>query len=152
MDTKVLKVYIENSVIGGYFDDEFSEPTKMLFELFRQGLYKPVISGHVITELDDGAPEHVKDILITINYSEYDVTEEMEMLAQKYIDAKILTENYSDDALHIAVATIVEVDLLVSWNFKHIVNYNRIQQFNATNVREGYKPLEIRTPKELILL
>ena len=63
---------------------------------------------------------------------------------------KIVSEKYRDDALHIAIATVIEVDVLVSWNFRHIVNLNRIQQFNSVNLREGYKILEIRSPEEVL--
>ena len=147
---KALKVYIENSVIGGYFDDDFKETTQKLFEKFRNGVYKPVISSHVIAELENGAPEHVKENLKTINYEEFIVNDEMIKLAEKYIEQKIVSENFYGDALHIAIATVVGVDVLVSWNFRHIVNLNRIRLFNSVNLREGYNILEIRSPKEVI--
>ena len=150
MGMKTLRVYIENSVIGGYFDDEFKEHTCKLFEKFKNGIYIPVISSHVIAELEDGAPDNVKDNLRAINYEEYIVTDEMTKLAEKYMEQKIISENYYSDALHIAVATVIGVDVLVSWNFKHIVNLNRIKMFNSVNLREGYSILEIRSPREVI--
>ena len=150
MGIKIPKVYLENSVIGGYFDDEFKEITQKLFEKLRNGVYKPIISSHVVAELDNGAPEHVKDNLKTINYEEYIVTEEMEKLAEKYLEQNIVSENYYNDALHIAVATVIGVDVLVSWNFKHIVNLNKIKLFNSVNLREGYNILEIRSPREVV--
>jgi len=55
MGIKVLRIYLENSVIGGYFDDEFKEPTEKLFDKFKQGIYKPIISSHVIAELENEA-------------------------------------------------------------------------------------------------
>jgi len=150
MGMKTLKIYIENSAIGGYFDDEFMEHTRKLFEKFKNGIYKPVISSHVIAELENGAPDHVKENLKTINYEEYAVNDEMLKLAEKYMEQKIVSENYYSDALHIAVATVIGVDVLVSWNFKHIVNLDRIKAFNSVNLKEGYKVLEIRTPREII--
>jgi hypothetical protein len=150
MGIKILKIYIENSVIGGYFDDEFMEHTHKLFEKFKDGVYKPVISSHVIAELENGAPDHVKENLKTLNYEEYAVNDEMLKLAEKYMEQKIVSENYYGDALHIAVATVMGVDVLVSWNFKHIVNLDRIKSFNSVNLKEGYKILEIRTPREVI--
>jgi hypothetical protein len=63
---------------------------------------------------------------------------------------KIVSENYYSDALHIAAATVIGVDVLVSWNFKHIVNLNKIKLFNSVNLREGYSILDIRTPREVI--
>ena len=150
MGMKTLRIYIENSVIGGYFDDEFKEHTRTLFEKFKSGIYIPVISSHVIAELEDGAPDHVKENLKTINFEEYIVNDEMTKLAEKYMEQKIISENYYSDALHIAVATVIGVDVLVSWNFKHIVNLNRIKLINSVNLREGYRILEIRSPREVI--
>jgi len=147
---KGMKIYIENSVIGGYFDKEFAEPTKQLFELFRKGVYTPVISAHVISELDDGAPQHVKNNLKTIKYEKHEVSDEMKRLSKKYMDEKIITLKFYGDALHIAVATVLGVDVLVSWNFRHIVNLDKIKLFNAVNLKEGYNMLEIRTPQEVL--
>jgi rRNA-processing protein FCF1 len=150
MGMKVLSVYIENSVIGGYFDEEFKEHTRKLFDEFKKGKYKPVISSHVIAELENGAPENIKENLRTLNYEEFTVNDEMIQLAEKYMEQKIVSEKYYSDALHIAVATIIGVDVLVSWNFKHIVNLDRIKLFNSVNLREGYTILEIRTPREVV--
>jgi len=147
---KILRIYIENSVIGGYFDDEFKNFTQKLFEYFRNGKFKPIVSSHVIAELDNGAPDYVKENLKTINYDEYLVNDEMLKLAEKYIEQNIVSETYYNDALHIAIATVLGVDVLVSWNFKHIVNLNRIKMFNSVNLREGYNILEIRSPREVI--
>jgi phosphopantetheine adenylyltransferase len=150
MDKKKLRIYIENSVIGGYFDNEFKSHTKKLFEKFSKGEYIAVISSHVIEELENGAPEHVKENLRNIDYEIYNVNEEIIKLSEKYMEQKIVSENYYGDALHIAIATIIDVDVLVSWNFKHIVNLNRIKLFNSVNIQEGYKNLEIRSPREVI--
>ena len=149
MGIKILRIYVENSVIGGYFDDEFKEPTRKLFDQFKKGIYKPVISSHVIAELEDGAPDYIKENLKTIDYEEYAINDEMLKLAEKYMEQQIVSKNYYDDALHIAVATVLKVDVLVSWNFKHIVNLDRIKLFNSVNLREGYSILEIRSPREI---
>jgi hypothetical protein len=100
--------------------------------------------------LENGAPDHVKENLMTINYKEYAVNDDMLKLAEKYMEQKIVSGNYYGDALHIAVATVIGVDVLVSWNFKHIVNLDRIKSFNSVNLKEGYSILEIRTPREVI--
>ncbi|GBU23266.1 hypothetical protein R80B4_03183 [Fibrobacteres bacterium R8-0-B4] len=147
---KQLRVYIENSVIGGYFDAVFEEATKKLFDKFKNGEYIAIISTHTYGELDNGAPEKVKSNLETIPYEKIDITETMLYLTQKYMDEKIVSESYRSDALHIAIATVSGVDVLVSWNFKHIVNLNRIKLFNSVNLKEGYNLLEIRTPMEVI--
>jgi hypothetical protein len=150
MAMKTLRIYIENSVIGGYFEDIFKEPTQKLFELFKKGIYKAVVSSHTIYELNNGAPERVKENLKTIDYETHNVNESMLNLTQKYMHEKIVSANYYDDALHIAIATVLNVDVLVSWNFKHIVNLNKIKLFNSVNLREGYGILDIRTPQEVL--
>lgn len=77
-------------------------------------------------------------------------TEEAEELAQKYIDAEVISANHLLDAEHIAVATVEKADIVVSWNFKHIVNIHKIRGFNSVNLKEGYQLIEIRTPMEVI--
>ncbi len=70
-------------------------------------------------------------------------------LADAYLNHGILTQNYRNDALHIATATVAGVDLLVSWNFKHVVHFEKIQKFNAVNIEMGYKPIMIYSPREV---
>jgi len=147
---KILRVYLDNSVIGGYFDEEFEAPTKKLFELFKAGIYVPVVSDHTFVELYNGAPKQVVDNLATIPCERQAVTDEMRDLSLKFMAENIIGEQYYDDALHIAIATVSRVDILVSWNFKHIVNFNKIRLFNSVNFREGYGILDIRTPQEVI--
>ncbi|MDR0868521.1 MAG: PIN domain protein [Planctomycetota bacterium] len=149
MIAQILRIYLENSAIGGYFDDEFAVSTRRLFAGFRAGRYQAVISAHVIAELEQGAPAKVKENLQTIDYEEYPVNDEMLALAEKYLAEGIVTSKYYSDALHIAAATVLNIDVLVSWNFKHIVNFDKIRLFNAVNLREHYRPLEIRTPQEV---
>jgi hypothetical protein len=102
-----------------------------------------------VAELDNGAPRKVKDNLQTIKYERHEVSEEMLVLSRKYMAENIVTKKYYGDALHIAIATVLGVDVLVSWNFKHIVNLNKIKLFNSINLREGYGILDIRTPQEV---
>lgn len=77
-------------------------------------------------------------------------TEESLELAQQYIASAILPKKFENDARHIAVATINNVNMLVSWNFRHIVHFDKIQQFNSVNIKEGYKTIEIYSPREVI--
>jgi len=135
MGIKKLKIYLENSVIGGYFDEEFKEYTQKLFEKFNNGEYRPVISSQVVAELENGAPDYVKQLLETIDFDDFLANDEMIKLADKYMEQNIVSKNYYGDALHIAIATVIGVDVLVSWNFKHIVNLNKIKMFNSVNLR-----------------
>jgi hypothetical protein len=71
-------------------------------------------------------------------------------LAEAYLSAGVLTVRMRADAQHIAIASVARVDVLVSWNFKHIVNLQRIHGYNSVNLRQGYPLIEIRTPREVL--
>ena len=148
---KKLRVYIDTSVIGGYFDDEFSNDTKLLFESIKKEDYKLVISDLTEKELID-APENVKTLLneLHINFDLILVTQDSIELANEYLNEKVVGQTSLDDCIHIATATINKVDLLASWNFKHIVNIQKIRGYNSINIKNGFPLLEIRSPKDLI--
>lgn len=147
---KKHKVYIDTSVIGGCFDKKFDKFSNELFKRFYDDIYTPVISEIVLEELEN-APEQVKDKIKSLDNLEILENDlEIKTLAQEYLEEKIVTNRFYDDALHIACATINKIDVLVSWNFKHIVNLNRIHLFNSVNLKSGYGFLEIRTPMELL--
>lgn len=148
---KKLKIYLDTSVIGGSFDDGFKEHSIRLIKNLKKETIVGVISEITIRELEN-APDFVKK-----DFETYEdklelvaITEEIKELAESYIKDKIITEKYYEDALHIACATVYQVDLLVSWNFKHIVNFNKIIQFNAGNLKNGYKSLQIYSPMEVL--
>lgn len=147
---KKLRVYLDTSVFGGVFDQEFSDFSSQLFENFKSNRFIPIISDLTIAELEN-APEKVKNLLDQLNDFELvEANSEMINLAKLYIKSNIVTQKYSDDALHIAIATILKADVLVSWNFKHIVNLQKIHQFNDVNISKSYSLLEIRTPREVM--
>lgn len=146
------RLYIDTSVFGGYFDEEFSDFTKPLFERFQNGEFKVLFSSLTQEELSF-APENVKSLVksIKVDYSEFvDTTDETVDLATQYILEKVVGQTSFDDCLHIALATINRADFLLSWNFKHIVNIQRIQGYNAINIKNGYKQLEIRSPRDFM--
>jgi len=144
-------IYIDTSVIGGYFDEEFYIDTRLLFEEILKGEYQLVISDLTEKELVK-APENVKTLLkdINLDFELIIVTQEAIDLATEYLKEKVVGPTSSDDCIHIATATINKVDLLISWNFKHIVNILRIRGYNSINLKNGYSTLEIRSPKDLI--
>ena len=145
------RIYIDTSVIGGYFDKEFEEFTKRLFEKVNTGEFKLMISDLTQSELLE-APEKVRNIFkdLNLDYEVADLNDEAIELAEEYLGEKIVGQSSRDDCLHIAIATINKVDILVSWNFKHIVNIKKIRGFNSINIRNGYHTLEIRSQKEVI--
>ena len=146
------RFYFDTSVFGGVYDIEFDEVTLQLFERVKLGQVICVYSDLTESELVD-APEKVREYFESLpkrNMERVLVNDEIIDLASKYIEEKVVGETSFDDCLHIAAATINEVDLLVSWNFKHIVNVYRIRGYNSINLRMNYTSLEIRSPKEII--
>lgn len=147
-----LRVYTDTSVFGGCFDEEFLDYSIILIEQFKKGEKILTISDLTLQELQN-APLEVLGIYDSIpkHFTEFAVLDdEARFLAQKYINEKVVIKKFLVDAQHIAIASINRVDVLVSWNFKHIVNFRRIQLYNATNLKYGYPLIEIRSPREVI--
>ena len=147
-----LRIYIDTSVIGGCLDKEFQTASRQLIAKFKQEEMIAVISELTTLELKD-APQEVRDIVRelpeeSIEYEQ--LTEEVVNLARKYIVEGVIREGKLVDAEHIAIATINRVDVLVSWNFRHIVNLPKIRGYNSVNLKYGYPLLEIRSPLEVI--
>ena len=148
------RFYFDTSVFGGVFDTEFEEETLLLFEKVKLGQIICVYSNLTEAELST-APEQVRTFFEELNTEFKErvlVTAESQQLAETYVNEKVVGETSMDDCLHIATATINKVDILVSWNFKHIVNINRIRGYNSVNIKHGHRILEIRTPREILEL
>jgi predicted nucleic acid-binding protein len=146
------RIYIDTSVIGGCFDDEFKEWSNKLFEEFVIGKKIALVSKLTVDELQNARTE-VKDKITSIpnEFIEYLlIPAEAADLAESYLKNKIITKKSTSDALHIAIATISNSNVLVSWNFRHIVNLDKISKYNMINIINGYKPIEIRTPREVL--
>ena len=147
-----MKIYIDTSVFGGCFEDEFTPWSRTLIDEVIMGKYVAVISDVTLAELST-APKYVQEVsdrVISENAEFVLATDEARDLADKYIKEKIVTAKFRADALHIAIATTTKADVVVSWNFKHIVNLNRIRLYNSVNLKNGYSMIEIRSPRELI--
>lgn len=146
------RYYLDTSVFGGVFDAEFEIESLRIFELVISGEIICVLSEITEGELID-APERVRNLLARVqnNLAEYvPLTQESVLLAETYLNEKVVGPTSRNDCLHIAIATVCEVDFLVSWNFKHIVNAHRIRGYNCINLRLGYKELEIVSPKTVL--
>jgi hypothetical protein len=147
----ITRVYVDTSVIGGCLDEEFGVYSKRLADDFDEGRLQAVISDVTLAELETAPPE-VRRVLLRSGYAEAErvnTGDEAVALADAYIREGAALEANRVDALHVAVATVSRVDVVASWNFKHIVKLSRIRAYNAVNLKLGYPELEIRSPLEL---
>jgi hypothetical protein len=146
------RIYIDTSIVGGYFDEEFKNATIGLFDRLEKGEIIFVVSDLLDLELIE-APEQVRNLLQKYSVDKFErvqLTEEAIRLADRYISENVVGKSSLEDCRHIALATLSRVDVLASWNFKHIVNLDRIKGYNSVNLRMGYQMIEIRSPKDLI--
>lgn len=147
---KPIRVYADTSVFGGMFDKEFEEWGKPFFDRVRDGEIELVVSSAVSDELSDAPDivlnffEELKSHLIRV-----EIGEEVYNLQQAYLEANVVGRKWEVDALHVAAATVFDCPIIVSWNFKHIVNFRRIPLYNAVNFAQGYGPIAIHTPPEV---
>jgi len=149
---KQLRIYADTSVFGGCFDKEFAEESKSLFEDIKAGKFALVISSTTLGELEK-APDYVKKVLAelpTENVEVINFCDEIVVLRDAYLEAGILGSEGKADAEHIAAASVADVDFVVSWNFKHIVHYEKIRGYQAINLINGYKEIHIYSPKEVV--
>lgn len=146
-----LRVFVDSSVFGGCFDKEFERHSRQFFEEVRSGRFEIVVSQTVLDELDK-APIHVLEYVVELGPEiiVIEIDSDSEALRDAYIEAGIVGKSSFDDAEHIAVASIEKVDLVVSWNFKHLVHFDKVKGYNAINMLKGYPPVDIRSPSEVI--
>lgn len=150
--TRKLRIYIDTSVIGGCFDQEFAGPSRALFASAVDGICDLVVSNVALAELS-GAPPAVREFYDSLAGSCLEVTgtnSEAVSLHEAYLAHGIVGPASKDDALHVAMATVTRCDIIVSWNFKHIVHFDKIRAYNAVNLLESYSPIAIHSPQEVI--
>ena len=142
---------MDTSVFGGTDDIEFAEASRSFFRQVERGRFVLLLSQVVLNELQP-APPAVRQVLETLpaeHIERVEVTLEVLALADAYIAARALTEAWREDAIHVAAATVARANLVLSWNFKHIVNFQRIQGFNSVNLANNYGLIDIRSPLEV---
>ena len=146
----IKSIYLDTSVFGAYFDEEFSPDTVPFFKHIIENQIQIFISSLLIAELA-GAPEKVRNLIHQIPAAQQvpvELTKEAAILADRYIKAKVVGQTSRADCQHIAMATLAKADVLISWNFKHIVNPERIRGYNGINLLTGHSTIEIRTPRK----
>jgi len=148
----IQRIYIDTSVIGGMYDTEFDVFTKIFFDKAFRAEIVLIVSSLLEEELIN-APGDVKSFYLSLPKEQLEfveLTKDAIALAELYIAEGVVGETSRSDCRHIALATLNNADVLVSWNFRHIVNLKRIRGYNSINLREGLRTLEIRSPKELM--
>ena len=153
---RIPKIYVETSVFNFVFADDAPEKrqdTLVLFDEIRQGRYVPYISDTVIRELDRATePKRTKMLSLIGKYgfTVLPVAPEASLLARRYVAEGVIPQKYATDSIHIAAASVHDLDFIVSFNFKHIVKRKTITMTEAINLREGYKRIGIFSPTEVI--
>lgn len=148
---KILRAYADTSVFGGVFDDEFKFASLAFFELVRAGRFVLLVSDISRREIDE-APAHVKELFDSLSARMEFVVADPSVLALRdaYLEAGIVGARWLDDAAHVAAASAAGADLIVSWNFRYIVHFEKIRLYNAVNALQGYHSVEIRSPLEVV--
>ncbi len=151
-----LKLYLETSVWNFYFADDAPEKkdvTRQFFKQVQQGQYDIFISGIVFRKMAKASQEKqamLVELITNSHPQELEITEEALELAHRYLQEVALPERAIEDSRHVALATVYEMDALISWNLKHLANLRRMEKINGVNFKEGYaKRLELITPMEV---
>ena|SRR3989338_9434965 len=151
-----LKLYLDTSVWSFFFADDAPEKrdiTKVFFESVSEGSYEIFFSEVVIRELNN-APEPKRTsfakLLEKLNPTKLEITNEIEELASLYIERGVVPIAKRDDALHVSIASVYEMDAVITWNYHHLANLRKAEVFNGINLEQGFtKHLEIVTPMEV---
>ena len=151
MNSPISHVYVDSSVFGGIVDEEFSSDSRLFFEQVRDRRFTLLTSAVVMEELRQ-APDEVRTLFEAIlpNAEILAVDEPVRALQAAYLDEGVVTSKSSQDALHVALASVARADLIVSWNFRHIVHFDKIRGYNAVNRLNGWRELAIHSPREVV--
>lgn len=139
---KRLRVYVDTSVFSGCFDEEFAAASRKLFEEIAAGRFVLLVSNTTLEELEE-APKPVRELLAGLPKGALEIilrSDETSHLRESYLAEGVVGSSSLADAEHIACASVAEADLVVSWNFKHIVHFEKIRGYHAVNIGKAIKP------------
>ncbi len=152
---KIPKIYFDTSIFNFALAEDVpieKEITLNFFDEVKNGKYEVFISEVVIGEINR-APEakavKLRDCIKKINPEELVLDNNALSLAKEYIEKGVIPAKYEDDAFHIAIASVNDLDIIVSWNFTHIVKLKTRREVAVINTLKGYKPIEICSPQEV---
>ena len=148
---KKIRVYVDTSVIGGCFDPEFEKWSNVLFKNFEDKILVPLTSAVVEKEIEFAPAEVQKKFedFLKLKPEIIKLNKEIFEIRNAYLAKAILKPKFANDLLHIAIATYANADVLVSWNFKHIVRFDKILLYNSANIELGYRQIQIYSPMEV---
>ena len=149
---KVRRIYADTTVIGGCIDPEYAAESMRLVEAVRRGRLVLLLSDVMVAELAD-APARVRSVLQSLPagaVEKVELTGEVFQLRDAYLSARIVGQRWTDDAAHVAAATVAGADAVVSWDSEHLVESGKVKAYNQGNRRRGYGKVSIVTPKEVV--
>jgi predicted nucleic acid-binding protein len=151
MAKPAIRVYADTSVYGGCFDHEFAQASRAFFDQVDEGRFVLVISAHLKEELA-AAPSRVQSLFASFEPKAQmiDLAPQALQLRAAYLEAGIVGQRWSADALHVALATTGACTTIVSWNFAHIVHFNKVPLYNAVNELRGFGKIAILSPPEVL--
>ncbi len=154
--SKLKKLYLETSAWNFYFADDAPEKqaaTLQFFEQVKQGAYEIFISNIVLKEIAKASKQKSQllfDLITEYQPQKLETNQSALNLAEKYLAQNVLPARAIADSKHAAIATVYELDALISWNLKHLANLRKMEKINGVNLTEGYsKRLELITPMEV---
>ncbi len=158
MPTKPLKVYLDTSIFNFAISTQDvpreKEFTLKFLTLVREGKFLGYVSDLVIGEIKRTSQQKRQNDLLEIvaqfPLESLPLTQDVKVLADRYIQEKIIPEKERNDAIHIAIASVYNLDAIVSWNFEHVVKFKTRREVPAINTLMGHKSIEICSPRELI--
>ena len=150
------RIYLETTLFNFYFDEDRGfahDSTVALFKEIAAGKYEAFTSRFVIDELNN-APEAKREKMLNL-ILEHDIPiletdDEAVRIADLYIEEKIIPHKYRTDGLHIAIATVNDLDMIISMNFQHIVKRKTVKMTGHINTMNGYRAVEIYSPMEVV--
>ena len=147
-----LRTYVDTSVLGGPFDREFKEDSEAFMDCIVRGRIAPVLSDVVMGEVSD-APRQVQRLLNDLIDGGAEMlksSEDAVKLQEAYLKSGVLARSCEHDAMHVALATVARVDVIASWNFKHLLDPRRSRGFNGVNLIMGYGLLSVLSPSDIV--
>jgi predicted nucleic acid-binding protein len=148
-----MRVYLDTSVISALFDERNPERKSLTEAFFAEiGNFETFISEITVAEIERTPDMELRSKMkdAVSRFSVLSLTDDVEWIASEYIRQGTVPEGYSEDAYHIAIAVINEVDYLLSWNFKHIVRRKTRDIVRMVNTLNNLRQIEIMTPAELL--